>query len=207
MRMGTPFKILISVAAIALIAVHQFCPSVKVDATSLLLIGVATLPWLLEYAKGFEIPGVIKIDLKDAKAATDKVTQAQPSPASIEVIGHKPTLKLTPPDPLANLRTVFESDPNLALVGFRIEIEQRLRQLAANHEVPDGRSGLQRLVRSLAEKQVLAPEVASGLLELVALGNQAAHGVKVSSDAAAWVLDVGPSILIQLDALNESKNG
>lgn len=204
--MGTPFKILISVAAIALIAVHQFFPSVKMDATSSLLIGVAILPWLLKYAKGFEIPGVIKIDLKDAKAATDKVTQAQPSAASIDVVGHKPTLKRTPPDPLANLRTVFESDPNLALVGFRIEIEQRLRQLAANHEVPDGR-GLQRLVRSLAEKQVLAPEVASGLLELVALGNQAAHGVKVSSDAAAWVLDVGPSILIQLDALNESKNG
>jgi hypothetical protein len=44
-------------------------------------------------------------------------------------------------------------------------------------------------------------EAASGLMELIALGNRAAHGAAVSPDAGSWMLDVGPSILLQLDTL------
>ena len=38
-------------------------------------------------------------------------------------------------------------------------------------------------------------------MELVALGNRAAHDATVSSDAGSWLLDVGPSILLKLDSL------
>jgi hypothetical protein len=117
--MGTAVKLLISAIALGLIVVQQLVPAVTVDATTLLLLGVVALPWLIAYVKGFEIPGVIKIDLKDAKAATDKITHVQPKSAAISITGHPPTLKQTPPpDSFWNLKSVYEADPNLAF-GLR----------------------------------------------------------------------------------------
>jgi len=41
-------------------------------------------------------------------------------------------------------------------------------------------------------------------MDLVALGNRAAHGVEVSQNAADGVLDVGSSIILELDNLLSS---
>ena len=42
----------------------------------------AILPWTLQHLKGFEIPGIVKIDFLDTKAATDKVTKTVIKPGS-----------------------------------------------------------------------------------------------------------------------------
>lgn len=99
------------------------------------------------------------------------------------------------------LKEVARSDANLALVGFRIEIERRLRRLAAQRGIDaEGRSALA-IMRELRRAELLPPNVAGGLEELIAFGNRAAHGLTVDDDAAQWVLDVGPSILAILDHL------
>ncbi len=198
-------KIIMSMIALVLALLHQFVPTAKIDATTLILIAVAILPWILNYIKGFEIPGVVKIDLIDAKAATDKVTRTvQPGVGGIAITGHAPTVKVEPrPDSFASLRTVYESDANLALVGFRIEVEKRIRELARANGLGNDRDTLQRLIRDLTNRGVIPPDAGSGLMEMIALGNRAAHGAEVSAEAAAWVLDVGPSILLQLDTLTK----
>ncbi len=198
--MTRPLKITMSMIALTLALLHQFVPTAKIDATTLVLIAVAILPWILNYIKGFEIPGVVKIDLIDAKAATDKIVQ--PGVGGIAITGHAPTVKVEPrPDSFASLRTVYESDANLALVGFRIEVEKRIRELARANGLGNDRDTLQRLIRDLTNRGVILPDAGSGLIEMIALGNRAAHGAEVSAEAAAWVLDVGPSILLQLDTL------
>ena len=201
-HMSRGLKILISALAVVLALIHQFVPALTIDATTLLLIAVAILPWILQYLRGFEIPGVIKIDLADAKAATDKVTRTvQPGAGQLAITGHPPTVEVSQNDFFANLRTIYGSDPNLALVGFRIEIEKRVRELARVYKLGNERDPLQRLMRDLINRGVIPPDAGSGLIEMIALGNRAAHGAAVSPDAASWVLDVGPSILLQLDAL------
>ena len=109
------------------------------------------------------------------------------------------SVKPSKEDPFLSLRKVYKEDPNLALVGFRIEIEKRIYTLAEKSGISTERTGLQRLVRELIKNEIISSSAASGLLELIALGNQAAHGASVNKDAAEWVLDIGPSILIQLD--------
>lgn len=201
--MSKIFKITITLGAITLFALHQFFPSLRIDATSLVLLAIAILPWILKYISGFEIPGVVKIDLKQAKSATDKVTlSAQPQTGAAVITGHTPAIEVAAvEDSFSYLRTIFDSDPNIALVAFRIEIELRIRKLASAHNLLNERVGLQRMIRALVARGVLNPQTGSGLTEIVALGNSAAHGAEVSTDAANWVLDIGPSILIQLDAL------
>jgi hypothetical protein len=199
---NTVWKVIITLAALSLAGAHVFLPAFEVDLILLMLVAFAALPWFARFIKAFEIPGVVKIDLAETKAATEKVTSANVLAGTAKL-----TLKAHPAkiqgvraktESLEYLREVFASDANLALVGFRIEIEKRVNELAERTGVERNR-GLQRTIHALATTEILPSAAASGLIELVALGNRAAHGVQVTRDAAEWVLDVGPSILVQLD--------
>jgi hypothetical protein len=89
----------------------------------------------------------------------------------------------------------------LALVGLRIELEQRLRQLGKNHGIVNHLIPLARLLRELRQREVLPNEVADGLSELIISGNQAAHGAKVEPQVAQWAISYGLQILASLDDL------
>jgi hypothetical protein len=52
----------------------------------------------------------------------------------------------------------------------------------------------------LANDGVLSREVAQGILEIIKLGNAAAHGAEVDKDAAEFVLFKSNSIIKQLEA-------
>lgn len=202
--MNVYLKICISLLSLILIGVHHFLPNFKVDAVTLALLAISVLPWLLQYIAGFEIPNVVKIDLRDTKSATDKVAiTVRPQTGVVSAAGEAPEVKATRRAPYSafDIRATFDLDPSLSLVAFRIEIEMRIRALVASHELLNERVPLQRMIRALVAKDVIDPNTGSGLMEIVALGNQAAHGAKVTENAAAWVHDIGPGILLQLDDL------
>jgi hypothetical protein len=79
--------------------------------------------------KSVELPGGVKIELADVKAATDKVV------SGVGKVTAKSDTKGTPEEASATqteetleyLREIAERDPALALVAFRIELEKRLR--------------------------------------------------------------------------------
>lgn len=214
-------KYAITVCAIILLFFHIFWPNLGIDITTIALLFVAALPFsgsLLKSlassgVKNLELPGGIKIELTDTKAATDKIIRgwANVSLSPLQVSA-KDTIstpdknqeKITSEDPISYIREVANNDSNLSLVAFRIEVEKRLRKLAENYQIQSYRTSLGRLIRELRNKQLLPPEVASGLMDLLALGNRAAHGVEVSQNAADWVLDVGSSIILELDNLLSS---
>lgn len=75
------------------------------------------------------------------------------------------------------------------------------RRIGENFGVATERTSLTRLVRDLQGQQILPADAASGLMELIILGDRAAQGDAVSQDAGEWVMDVGPSILSRLDDL------
>jgi hypothetical protein len=196
-------KILISLIAIVIAAAHTFLPSVTIDTITLILFVLAVLPWLLPYIKDFEIPGVVKISLPETKAATDKlkdhIIKVKPAQLKITTYPAKVTVTGKKEAPFESLRRLSETEPNLALVGFRIEIEKRIIQLAEIFAIPTDRVSLRGLVGELVKRDVISKSSASGLIELIALGNQAAHGADVTREAAEWVLDVGPSVLTRLE--------
>ena len=206
-------KVSVTIVALSLAAGHMLVPSINIDTITLVLLVLALLPWLLPYVKEIEIPGVVKITLPDAKAITDQIDKDNivlvPA-AELKLKGYAPTVVVTeePDATIENLRTIAESNPNLAVAGLRIEIEKRIKRLAELNGMPTERRGLHRLIRELRDKKVLSKTAAGGLLDLVVLGNSAVHNAEVTRDAAEWVLDVGPSILRQLDVTqNDDWNG
>jgi hypothetical protein len=184
----TGIKIAISIAAVGLIGVHAAWPSVKVDAVTLGLVIVAILPWLSAVVESAEFPGGWKIKFRDLETAARKVTKEAPVAIGLQA------------PPAAD--TTWSPDPNLALVQLRVEIEKRLRALAEQHGL-QSRRPLSQLVIMLRNGGFLDRDVGSGLQELIAAGNQAAHGARVEDMAASWAAEQGPRVLASLDLLIE----
>jgi hypothetical protein len=211
-------KIAISAICVLLGTGHLIWPNVNIDLVIVVLLAVAILPWLAEVIRSVEFPGGFKIELQDVKAATEKVTGSRAATAEYSIACSESvtaTEKVTvsraatvgPPttpareENLEFLREVARGDPNLALVGLRIEIERRLSQLAQLAQLPAARRSAGVMLRDLVAHEQVDRQTAAGLGDLIALGNQAAHGAEVSSNAATWALDTGPLILEMLDSL------
>jgi DNA-binding transcriptional ArsR family regulator len=193
-------KIAISTICGLVAVAHVLLPQVKIDMVTLILLVVAMLPWLAAVIHSVELPGGFKIELKDVKAAIEKVTAVRLATDIGETAA-----SVGGPD-LNFLREVAKADPNLALVGFRIEIERRLLKLAQHMNLPATGRSAKVLLRELVEHGGIDRHAAVGLADLIALGDQAAHGSEVSSNAAVWALDKGSLIVDLLDNLVARKS-
>ena len=191
-----PLATLVSAVASALIALHILSPSSHVDGVTVALVAVLILPWVGSFVKNLEVSATgAKIQYHDLQRAGLQVTapladdQAPPPPEQRE---ETPTCL-----------QVRSADANLALVGLRIEIEKRINELAQLAHIPFARrvTSLNALVRELQSRGILTGSQATGLRDLVAAGNAAAHGAVVDDNVTFWALDVGPDILAALDSL------
>lgn len=181
-------KLVISSAAIVIIAVRIWKPDLKIDVITFGLIIVAILPWFSELIESAKFPGGWEVKFRDLREAGEKVT----GNASLEA---SKSTGAAPPSFMA----IAQHDPNLALVGLRIEIEKRLREYAIKHGIDENRS-LSILLRELTRREVLPREAVGGLQELIHAGNRAAHGAYVQDGVAEWAIETGPRILAVLDA-------
>jgi hypothetical protein len=154
---------------------------------------VAILPWLSPLIKSAELPGGVKIEFQEFKAAVTRAA-ARDGNAAPEIESES----------VRQFVTVAELYPDLALVALRIEIERRLKDLARSADVPSSwQAG--RIAMQLGATNVLATSVAAGLGQLLQICNQAAHGVTVPPDVARSALEDGPRVLELLDAALEAQ--
>src|SRR5436853_6275727 len=109
----------ITLAALALAVAHIAFPKFELDVTTLILFSIGLLPWLAPLFKSVELPGGLKVEFQELQEVTDRAKEAG----------------LLGPETKAPVEQSFQAiaaaDPNLALAGVRIELEKRLRQLAA----------------------------------------------------------------------------
>jgi hypothetical protein len=177
-------------------------PKLSLDLTSTILLVIGVIPWLAPVIKSVELPGGFKIEVQDLKAATEKIVESDTEPIKARSAN---IAKPEQVESFTTLRQLAEQDPNLALVGFRIEIERRLNVLAVKHDLVTHQKSAGQLLRVLQAKELIPSAMASGLADLIALGNQAAHGAEVSSNAARWLLDTAPEVLKEVDRLIDSE--
>jgi hypothetical protein len=215
---GRTLRLSITLAALLVALAHLIFPSATIDFVTVVLVLLAVLPWIAPIVKSVELPGGFKVQLQDVKDAAKELlrveTAAQPSTGGIRAEGRAPDVSLDATARIqfdaeifsraeaavASLRSIAGTDPNLALVGFRIEIEKRLRELARNKGL-DPSLTLSAILRELRQRELLPSRVSSALGDLIALGNQAAHGVGVEPPTAQWVFEEGPEVLAALDRI------
>ncbi len=192
-----PLKISISLVCAAFAAAHLFAPAISIDGIILGLIAIGLLPWFQPLVKSLELPGGVKIELQDVKGATEKIAPS----VDVQPVPEEEKRLVAKAEPVKFISQVSEQDPNLALVGLRIEVERLLREIAASAGIDVEQRGANALLSELRKRKVIPEVVETGLMEFVSLGNQAAHGARVSRDAADWALARAPQLLGFLDGL------
>ena len=95
--------------------------------------------------------------------------------------------------------SLAEEDPNLALAALRIEIEKRLRAIAASQGIREDARGLISLIRGLRKVEAISSQDESVIRDLIGLLNNAVHGAEVDERSAEWAIDVGPELLAAVE--------
>ena len=183
MKNTTWIKIFVSCGGLLILLLRLIWPTIKIDAISLGLIIVVILPWLSSLIESAEFPGGWKIKFRDIQQAGAKITGGEDTSSTTSTTTTSTTTTTLPPEALEEKRKssflyLMDHDPNLAIVGIRIEIEKRIRELAEIEGLKLSQP-LSRLLRELQFRGVLNQTVFTGLQEIVMAGNQAAHGARV----------------------------
>ena len=180
----TWIKIAVSITAVIAVVVRLIWPNIKIDAVAFGLFVVAVLPWLSSILESAKFPGGWEVKFRDLQKAASQVTAGAESTSTATA---EPSFV-----------SIANQDPNLALVGLRIEIEKRLREMAARYGLPE-RQPLNRIFHELRRREILDPQALEGLDELIIAGNHAAHGAVVQTSVAQWAIEYGPKVLAVLD--------
>jgi len=188
-------QILVTLIFSILAVEHAFYGYLRMDAITIILIVIAFIPWLREIIQSIELPGGVKVELREFQ----KVTKEAENAGLIEAGGLLGKTVINAKAPKYSFQLVANEDPKLALAGLRIEIEKRLDDIAERHELSISRKGIKTLLMTLTENNLLTVKEKMVLDNLVDLLNNAVHAKNVDNDAALWALDIGPQILRSLD--------
>jgi hypothetical protein len=197
MRDNLGLKIAISIGAVVMIFIRAIWPGLNIDVITLGLLLVAILPWFSGLIKSAEFPGGWKIEFQDVKNAGDRIV-AEPAPHATIAEGFTTYV----PESHPSFLTVAPQDPNLALVGLRIEIEKRVRALAEKRGIAPGRP-LSALIRDLQSEGSLLAHLQVGSRTWYCR-QQAAHGA-ASRAGGSWAMQYGPAVLGSLTQVGRLK--
>lgn len=190
-------RILVTIGAVALIILRMQFPDVPVDNTILFLSALAVFPWLAGVFRSIELPNGYKIEMQELNSVSNVISKSNKNSKNLEPITDE--IKRSKPSFLR----LSDSDPNLALVGLRIEIEAKLKSLAHSFDISS--NSLRIIASGLCDKGVFSQETSDALQRLIELGNKAAHGAELETEAFKWVFENGPRILSSLHIIVEKE--
>lgn len=180
--------------AIMLLAIHSFkLASISVDSTSILLL-------LIILISPF-IASIRKIKYGDFEAEIDS-KEVQKIKSEVENISDSNSAEQeTRPEIYAatdSIRELAKSDPVIALAKIRIELEKVLNRLAKFSGIEVKRPVLGLLVRSLSNYEILTPNLAKSLSDVISICNRAIHGESISEDSANTIVSLGIDLLEEI---------
>lgn len=199
-KLKIALSVILSALFVALAVLHVVFPKASIDSTFIVLIIIAFIPWLIPYIKALEISGIGKVELIDRE--THEIMQEKIQNLNLETAEAD---NLTAQRTDGSLDDIVQSDPNLALVTLRIELEKTLRAIAEKNNVQFNRYGLGKLASLLYNTKLINTDEYSLLRDLIPPLNGAAHGDidKYSFDSIIWTLELGAKLLNSMKTRHE----
>jgi uncharacterized protein YecT (DUF1311 family) len=188
-------KIIISIVAGLAALTHILFPAISIDLITVALLAIAVVPWLETLFKSVELPGGVKLEFQELeKIAKDAKEVGLITSHNTEDLGIDTNTK-----PSYYFVEIAEKNQELALVSLRIEIEKRLRDIAAKYDVETKRYSVIKLIELLDSKNILTPKETEVLKNIISVLNKAAHGVEYDYRNTQWVIDNGVEIVDGLE--------
>ena len=172
----------------------------NIDSTALALLAIILLSPFASAVRR------IKIGEFEAEIAPKEVAEVRDEIAGIEF--RKPVAPGAVEQPpliyrtLDHIKGLAESEPVLALIQLRIEIERIVNRLV--RRIPQDRRASNRpcslgyQLNNLAKSQILPSEVIDPLRRVISIANRAAHGESIRTEDAAAMIDAGTSLLEEI---------
>ena len=165
----------------------------------------------LTKAKKIELPGGfsferVEEDIKQAKElATEINIERKPETQEIirqggstfesEANKRMVELGLTPSPSgldLTYYKTIADTDPRLAMIGLRADLEIMLKNLAKGFKVSfSDKDSISKIISRLLDSGAITSKQYQFMNTLFRIGNSAAHGTPITKDQALEVLDIG----------------
>lgn len=194
------FKIIFSITFLIIVIMYTFFPNVKIDSTTIVLILLVFVPWVTKYLKSFELTGIGKVDLltKEEKEKLDTKIE--------EVIVNNSTnnIDINASNDINNVmmeKYVSLEDPKLSLAALRIDLEEKLHQLAQKNYLKIHNSGIMKLSLELQKKEIIDNNEYAIIRDIIGILNKAVHSRLNEYDVKSYnyIIDVGCKLLSSLN--------
>jgi hypothetical protein len=188
--------ILMTVTALAFIAIHSLGETSGISSALSIVAGMAAmaaLHVLAGYARSSERTKVV-LGL-DRDFVISAIAESVPLQLR-HPVSPQPAEKAN----VVSARRLLSKDPTLAAAKLRIDIELALAELADSAEVPldEHPRSLFRLAQELVSVGTLPHSLLYPIKQVSDICNRVIHGAEISSRQAAEVLDIGEALLTAL---------
>ncbi len=188
-----------TVFVIVIVARTLFPNRVKIDYISLILIAMASLPWLMPYIKTLEINGLGKLETKTI-ATKEQKKEIEKTMEEVESANEIDDIENNTEYVFYNLRN---TDSKLSLAGMRIELERLLRHIAELNSIDVSRQySLSKLSQELNKHGVISDIELKAVKEISQVLNRAVHSELNSDDLENldWIFDYGMVLIYALES-------
>lgn len=202
MKSKQKVKVVVTLVAVSLAILHLIFPKINIDLITVSLLALAVIPWVETLFKSVELPGGLKLEFQELKKIEEeaqKVGLINSEDVKIEEDEEDVEKRL--------FVELAEQNQELALVSLRLDIEKCLRDIALKYDLKTEKLGINNLLRELAAYHIIPIEEENVLRDMIAVLNQASHGMEYDQRTGKWIIEVGPKIIESLESKVESRGG
>ncbi|KUG13794.1 hypothetical protein BEI02_03325 [Elizabethkingia sp. HvH-WGS333] len=189
MKSKKTIKIIISITATIFIACHLIFPNLNIDLITVILFCLILIPWVEPLFKSVELPGGVKLEFQELEKIEKEAKE-------VGLIDEQQINVATSKN--YDFIEIANTNQALALVGLRIEIEKKLREIANKYNLETQRLSVSQIIRLLSDKNILTIQESNVLRDILSTLNQASHGVEYDGRTGDWIIEVGPELIESL---------
>jgi hypothetical protein len=192
-------QIIVFIFGLLLIVARGFWPNIfMVDAFSILILFVISIPLFANYLRRAKFPGA-EFEFKEEIKETRKLVEISTEQAkSLYASTNHEAAEKYETFRLERVIEIFEEDPILALAGLRIEIEKKLRLAVEFLGLSSEQNkGITHYIKVLRQYKYLSDEQAEALSRITRMCNKAVHGGRITVQEAREIIKLA-------DELNQS---
>ena len=175
------FKLIFSLTFFVMVVIYTFFKNIKIDTTTIVLVLMIFLPWIVKYLKSLELNGIGKIELiseEERQRLNEKVNKIENNNNSIEI----------------EEKYLNFDDMKLSLAALRIDIEEKLQKIAQKNQLNANRYGIMKLSSLLYDHRCI-------IKEIIGILNKAVHSRLDDYDLKSYnsIIKIASKLISSLD--------
>ena len=179
------FKLIFSLTFFVMAIIYTFFKNIKIDATTIVLVLMIFLPWIVKYLKSLELNGIELISEEERQRLNEKVNKIENNNNSIEI----------------EEKYLSFDDMKLSLAALRIDIEEKLQKIAQKNQLNANRYGIMKLASLLYDHGCINNSEYMIIKDIIGILNKAVHSRLEDYDLKSYnsIIKIASKLISSLD--------